>query len=137
MDVIELTRELGKAIQSDERYLRLSEAKKANDADDELNALIGKLNLIQLSYQTEAEKETPDEGKMNEYDEEFKKVYGDVMLNKNMKNYEAARQDVDDLMNYIVQVLSLCVNGENPDTCEPQSDEGGCTGSCSTCGGCS
>ena len=55
MDVIKMTRELGKAIQQDEKYLKFTEAKKANEADDKLNELIGKLNLIQLSYQQEAE----------------------------------------------------------------------------------
>lgn len=135
MTVNELTRELGKAIQADERYLRLKSAKEANDSDAALNELIGKLNLIQMSYQHEAENGA-DETKMNEYDKEFREVYGEVMLNENMKNYEAARQDVDDMMNYLMQILSLCVNGEDPDTCEPKPQEGGCTGSCATCGGC-
>ncbi len=136
MDVIELTRELGKAIQADERYLKLISAKEANDNDSELNALIGKLNLIQMSYQQAQESGNADEDKLSEYDKEFRDVYGEVMLNPNMKVYEEARQDVDDLMNYIVQILSLCVNGEDPAICQPQTEEG-CTGSCSTCGGCS
>lgn len=135
MTVIELTRELGKAIQADERYVKLMAAKEANDNDSDLNALIGKLNLIQMSYQHEAEGDA-DEAKMNEFDKEFRDVYGEVMLNENMKNYEAARQDVDDMMNYIMQILSLCVNGEDPATCEPAPQTGACTGSCSTCGGC-
>ncbi|MCD7775483.1 MAG: YlbF family regulator [Clostridiales bacterium] len=135
MDVIEMTRKLGEAIQADDRYIKLMEAKKANDADFELNALIGKLNLIQMSYQHAQESGETDENKLNEYDKEFRDVYGEVMLNPHMKVYEEARQDVDDLMNYIVQILSLCVNGEDPATCSPQTDEG-CTGSCSTCGGC-
>lgn len=135
MTVIELTRELGKAIQADERYLKLMAAKEANDNDSDLNALIGKLNLIQMSYQHEAEGDA-DEAKMNEFDKEFREVYGEVMLNENMKNYEAAREEVDDMMNYIMQILSLCVNGEDPETCEPAAPDGACTGSCSTCGGC-
>ncbi|MEG1994749.1 MAG: YlbF family regulator, partial [Oscillospiraceae bacterium] len=36
MDVISLTRELGKAIQQDERYLNLVKTKEANDADQGL-----------------------------------------------------------------------------------------------------
>ena len=136
MDVIKMTRELGKAIQQDEKYLKFMEAKKANEADDKLNELIGKLNLIQLSYQQEAEKETPDEAKMKQFDEEFRSVYGDVMINENMKKYEEARQEVDNMMNYVMQILSLCVNGEDPDTCEPANAEGVCSGNCSACSGC-
>lgn len=136
MTVIELTRQLGAAIQQDERYLAYIKAKSANEADDDLNGLIGKLNLLQLSYQTEAQKEDADEAKLAAYDEDFRKLYGEVMLNENMRNYEEARQTVDDMMNYIIQILSLCVNGEDPATCEPAPEGGACTGSCSTCGGC-
>lgn len=134
MTVIELTRELGKAIQADERYINLMTAKEANDNDEGLNALIGKLNLIQMSYQHEAEGEANEE-KMAEYDKEFREVYTEVMLNENMKKYENARQTVDDMMNYVMQILSLCVNGEDPATCEPKP-QSECTGSCSSCGGC-
>lgn len=135
MTVIEATRELGKAIQADERYNKLMSCKEANDKDDALNALIGKLNLIQMSYQHEAEGEANEE-KMNGYDKEFREVYTEVMLNENMKNYEAARQDVDDMMNYVMQLLSMVVNGEDPETCDPAKLQSDCTGSCSTCGGC-
>jgi len=59
MDVITAVRELGKAIQADERYLEFKKAQAANEGDMELNGLIGKLNLIQLSYQNESAKEEP------------------------------------------------------------------------------
>ncbi len=134
MTVIEAARELGKAIQADERYAKLMAAKEANDKDDALNALIGKLNLIQMSYQVEAEGEANEE-KMNGYDKEFREVYTEVMLNENMKNYESARQDVDDMMNYVMQLLSMVVNGEDPATCDPAA-QSSCSGSCSTCAGC-
>lgn len=137
MDVIEMTRALGAAIQQDPRYLALGRARQANEADDALNALIGKLNLVQLSYQTEAEKEGADEQKLAALDEEFRSIYGEVMLNENMHAYEEARQTMDDLMNYIIQILSLCVNGEDPATCEPKPADEGCSGQCATCaGGC-
>ena len=58
------------------------------------------------------------------------------MLNENMRKFEEAKQNVDDMMNYLIQILSLCVNGEDPATCEPKSEEGGCSGNCGTCGGC-
>ena len=76
MSVIELTRQLGAAIQADERYKAFDEAKKANDADKELNDLIGKINLIQLNYQQEAGKgEAADPAKMEAYAKEFEEAY--------------------------------------------------------------
>ena len=137
MDIIKATRELGKAIQADERYLAFQEAQKANENDIELNGLIGKLNLIQLSYQNESQKEEPDTKKLEGYDSEFREIYGQIMLNENMRNYEEAKGNVDEMMNYVIQLLTLCVNGEDPETTEPKAaDESASTGSCSTCGGC-
>lgn len=40
MDIIAMARELGKAIQQDERYKRIDAAKTANDKDEELQQLI-------------------------------------------------------------------------------------------------
>ena len=48
MDVIATARQLGKAIQQDERYLRLMVAQQMNDSDEELQSLIGKFNLKRI-----------------------------------------------------------------------------------------
>ena len=53
MELEKLARQLGAAIQQDKVYLDFEAARKANDADEELNALMGKIRLIQLSYQQE------------------------------------------------------------------------------------
>ncbi len=131
-EVIKITRELGKAIQKSEKYLNYVEARKANDADEELTSLMSKINLIQASYQQEASREDASEDKMKAYDEEFRQVYAQIMMNKTMQNFEANRKELDDMMNYITGILALCVNGQDPETCEPAP--AGCTGSCSTCG---
>ena len=136
MNVIEITRQLGEAIQQDEKYIAFMEAKRANEEDMALNAMIGKLNLVQMSYQNESGKDAPDEKKLEEMDNEFRQLYGDIMLNENMKRYEEKKQALDDMMNYLIGILSQCVNGADPATCEPVSESGDCTGSCSTCGGC-
>lgn len=133
MDVIKLTRELGAEIQKDERYLAFVAAREENEKDTELNELIGKINLIQMSYQQEASKDDANEQKLEAYDKEFREIYSQVMMNKTMQNYEASRKEVDDMMNYLTGILVLCVNGEDPMTCEPKSDHN-CGGECSGCG---
>ena len=136
MSVIELTRKLGAAIQADARYVAYAEAKKANEADDELNALIGKINLIQLNYQQEAAKgDDADPAKMEAFAKEFEETYREIMLNGNMVRFEAAKTAVDDMMNEIMGILALCVDGQDPETCTP-AEEHHCNGSCDSCGGC-
>ncbi len=132
MTIEKLTRELGKAIQQDDRYLALQKAIEANEKDTALNELMSKIQLIQVSYQHEASKEEPDEGKMKAYDEEFRGVYSQIMQNENMRNYEIARKEIDDMMNYLTGILAMCVNGDDPDTCDPAAHS--CGSDCSSCG---
>ncbi len=137
MNVIELTRQLGAAIQQDERYLAFAKAKEANEKDEALNALMGEIQMIQMNYQMEASKETPDSAKMQEFEAAFNAKYEEFMANENMQKYDEARAQVDSMMNYIMQILGLCVNGADPATCEPeQQHEHSCDGSCSSCSGC-
>ena len=60
MDVIKLTRELGAAIQQDERYLAFAKAREDNEKDPELLDLMGQIQLVQMNYQREASQENPD-----------------------------------------------------------------------------
>ena len=137
MSVIELTRQLGAAIQQDERYLAFAKAKEANEKDEALGALMGEIQMIQMNYQMEASKEEPDSAKMQEFEAAFNAKYEEFMANENMQKYDEARAQVDSMMNYIMQILGLCVNGADPATCErEQQHEHSCDGSCSSCSGC-
>lgn len=137
MDVIKLTRELGAAIQKDERYLAFLKARQANENDAALNELLSQIQIVQMNYQMEASKENPDHEKMAALEAEFNSLYEQFTQNKNMQAYDEARAEVDAMMNYIMQILGLCVNGADPATCEPeQHDHSSCGGSCSDCGGC-
>ena len=132
MEIIKLTRELGKAIQADERYAKFVAARETNEKDDELNELIGKMQLIHMSYQHEASKEDANEQKLTAYEEEFMELREKIMNNQNMINYEKARMDIDEMMNYIVAILTECIKGEDPETCEPPQEHS-CGGNCSSC----
>ncbi len=136
MTIIELTRQLGAAIQQDERYKEYEAARTANEKDDALNELIGKINLVQLNYQNEAGKgEEADSAKMEGFAKEFEELYREIMLNGNMVKFEAAKTKVDAMMNEIMGILAMCVDGQDPATCTPP-EEHNCDGSCGSCGGC-
>lgn len=133
MDVIELTRELGKAIQQDDRYIAYSLAKQVNDNDKELNADIEKFTNLRLELTNVMSCEDKDTDKIKQLDEDIKATYKKIMNNKNMIVFNAAQKALEDLISNVNQIISLCANGEDPETCQPSS---GCTGSCATCGGC-
>ena len=136
MDVISIARQLGAAIQQDERYLNFAKAKEESENDAEVKATMDKINELRETYQKEAESEKPDELVLSKLDGEFQQLYTSLMSNDKMNKYEGSRQEIDAMMNYVMQILYLCVNGENPETCEPQVEEHDCNGECSGCQGC-
>ncbi|MCQ2476798.1 MAG: YlbF family regulator [Clostridia bacterium] len=137
MDVIAKARELGAALQQDERYLALKKAQEANEQNTALNELIAKIQLLQVSFQHEAQKEDKDDAKLQQMDQEFGQIYAQIMADPGMQAYEAAAAEVDQLMKYINAIFTLCLQGEDPATCEPpKEEEHHCGGECSSCGGC-
>lgn len=133
MDVLEATRQLGKAIQADARYEAFTAARENNDKDQALQEAIGKFNLVRMSLDNELSKDKADQDKIKEYNDELKRVYGVVMTNPNMIAYNEAKSAMDQLLAEVNDLVTQCVNGEDPDTVQPSA---GCTGSCATCGGC-
>ena len=79
-----------------------------------------------------------EDGKLNEenwkeLNEKLRSVYADIMSAPAMVEYNTAKAEVDTMVGEINTIISKCLDGEDPETCEATS---GCTGSCSTCGGC-
>lgn len=133
MDIIQMTRELAKAIQQDERYIKLCITRDNNDNDEHLQEMIGAFNLKRVELNQEAARPDKDQDKLNKLNEDIRDMYREIMENPNMIAFNEAKQEIDNMMNFINQILVLSVNGEDPDCIEQQS---GCTGSCSTCAGC-
>ncbi|MCL1789613.1 MAG: YlbF family regulator [Oscillospiraceae bacterium] len=137
MDTIKMTRELGKTIQADERYAAYQKAKERNDADEDLQAIIGEFNLLRQKLAMEANQpeDVKDADKVSALNEEAQGVYAKIMENDNMKNFTDAKNEMDALIRDISAIISMCCDGEDPETCELQT-QGGC-GSGGGCGGCS
>lgn len=135
MDIIEAARNLGAVMQQDERYKKYIEAKKANDADEELQKLIGEFNLARMTVDNEFQKEEADRNgeKIKEFNVQIRQIYGKIMCNDTMMAFNKAKADFEAVMQRVNGIIELSMEGEDPETCEPVT---GCTGSCATCGGC-
>lgn len=131
--IIEITRQLGAAIQESEAYKKYQLAMEANEKDDELNKLIGEFNMLRVSVSNEASKEDRDEEKLNSINNDLRECYEKIMSNAQMKAFEEAKHELDHIMTKVQGIITLCIEGEDPATCEVPE---GCGGSCSTCGGC-
>lgn len=130
-----IARDLGKELQKDERYIAFMNARAENEKDNELNELIGRVQLIHLNYGREAEKgDDADQDKLDNYEKEFNEAFTVVRNHPKMIKFESARDELDRLMKYLTGILSMCACGDDPESCDPEASQ--CSGDCSSCGGC-
>lgn len=134
MDIIEMARELGKAIQADDRYVAYMLAKQANDEDEQLQNLINAFNLKRMELQMEIGKPDKDNDKVQALNEVIKDTYQTIMSNPKMMVYNSTKESFDELLNKINTIISMSANGLDPDRVDLLASA--CGGNCSSCGGC-
>ena len=132
--LIEMAKEMGEAIQMDERFIRTQMAQAAADEDEDLQGMIGEFNLKRQAINNEYSKDEQDGEKLREMEHELRAVYAQLMENEHMKVYQEAKSELDQVMSRINRILTLSAQGENP--YEADVDPSGCSGNCGTCGGC-
>ncbi len=132
MDIIELSRELGRKIQQEESYVALQEANKAVEADEALQELIGEFNLLKLQLNEKLTAEERDEEQIKELNTKMRTLYADIMVNESMQKLNESKNAFDAVMQRVFAIVSNSANGEDPDTTDYQA----CTGNCGTCGSC-
>lgn len=132
MDIIEITRELGKKMQEEPCYITMRTAQQACDDDQGLQQAIGEFNLKRMAINNEAQKDDRNEETLKRLNEEFRAAYGKIMENENMQKYNDAKVEFDALLQRITGIIGLCADGEDPATCEYEPS---CGGDCSACGG--
>lgn len=134
MDVINTARELGKAIQADDRYKRITEAQKKSDADKGLQDAIGAFNLKRTQLNAEVQKSEKDAEKIKEMDAELKQMYAKIFENPNMIEFTEAKAGMDEMISEINKIVGGSASGENPDDIDPSASD--CGGDCGGCAGC-
>lgn len=135
MNVIELARQLGVALQADERFKTFSVAKANNDNDAELQEKIAQFNDLRRQLNMEMSKEEKDAEAMKALDDQIKNIYGEIMTRPSMIEYNKTREAMDKLLDSVNFIITMAANGEDPMTC-PEEQPHSCSGSCSSCGGC-
>ena len=111
MDILQMARELAKAIQADDRYVALALATAAGDNDKDLQEQIGKFNLIRLNLNNEMMKgEEADKEKMQSLNKELGEVYELVMSNPHMKVVAGAQKELDNLIKQVNTILTGCTS---------------------------
>ena len=133
MDIIEMTRSLGHAIQQEESFKKLMKAQNACDNDPVLQDMIGEFNLKRMNLSNASNGENVDQEKISRLNIELRDCYDDIMENANMVAYNEAKDEFDAVMQRITAILQASAQGEDPDTADVQPS---CSGNCASCVGC-
>jgi len=134
MDCIDLFKKAAAAMQTDPRYLELDAARRENDADQELQALIGEFNLARLDLNNEAAKAETNPDRVAELNQRISDLYSQIMASEGMVRYNTAKAECEAMVSYIDAIINTAMNGGDP--MAVRQPESGCSGSCATCGGC-
>lgn len=130
-NIFKMARELGQLIAASEEY------KSARDTMDALNNDTSAAGLIEGYNQKRAARmegvdinslNAEEEKEINEYlQDEFDKI----LENPVVKDYIKAQSEYENMVNSVNAILKFYVSGRFE-----HEGEQGCSGSCSTCGGC-
>ncbi|MBR7092640.1 MAG: YlbF family regulator [Clostridia bacterium] len=130
--ILEMAKELGYAIQRDDRFVRTQMAQAGADEDKQLQDLIGQFNLKRMAVSGEAEKEKRDEKKIEALNRELRELYDKIMENEHMVAYNEARTELDKLVNQVAELIAMSAHGQDPADYQEHS----CSGDCGCCSGC-
>jgi len=134
MDVIQAARELGKAIQADDRFIKMSMAQEKSDQDQELQGMIQSFNQERAALNSLLQDREANAEAIPAQNEKIKQMYEQVFQNENMAAFTAARGEMEQLMEFVNQIVTGSTQGQNPDTIQFQES---CGGQCGGCSGCS
>ncbi len=135
MTVIEMARELGKKIQQEESYIALSNAQRAVEEDDELQEKIAEFNMKRYELTQEITKPERDDKKIEELDKVVHELYDVATNHEKMVAYNDAQDEFNEMFEYVLHIIQMSATGDDPDTIA-RPEQGGCSGDCSSCGGC-
>lgn len=136
MDIIEMTRELAKKLQQEDAYILLNTTQKAVEDDDELQEAIADFNMKRYELTQEVTKKDRDDAKVDELDKTVREMYDEITNNEKMVAYNNAQDEFNDMFEYVLHILQMAATGDDPDSIEKPEEGGGCSGDCSSCGGC-
>ena len=128
--VFQKTRELGQALLESETYQRMKEAEERAMQNQEAAQLMASFLEKRGQIQQMMQEGNPDPGALKRISDEMDEDQERLQMMDDIVALTQARGEFTGLINQVNQVLQFIVTGRMDDP------EGGCSGSCESCGGC-
>ena len=125
-NIFDLAAALGKALKEDDKLIRLENAKKAYEADGDLQKMMVEYEVQQKALQGEITREERDTLFIDTIQKRINLLYDQIISHPVFAELNEAQADVNELMNAVNNTITFHITGELPSSC---------THDCSTCGG--
>lgn len=126
-EIFEKARELGEAIIASKEFKELKEAEQNQENDPAALELLKNYSDVRTKLAAEIQKGDVGEERMAAIREELEQAYEEMTTNDNITAYINAQRTFQAIIDQMNNIISFHITGKMP---------GGCSGSCSTCGGC-
>ena len=126
-EIFEKARELGEAIIESEEYKELKKAELEQENDEEAMALLKEYSELRTALAQEIQKGDVTEEEMASIRERLEEAYEKVTTNDHITAYINAQRTFQAIIDQMNNIISFHITGKMP---------GGCSGNCSSCGGC-
>ena len=126
-EIFEKARELGEAIIESKEFKELKEAEQNQENDPAALELLKNYSDVRTKLAAEIQKGDVGEERMAAIREELEQAYEEMTTNDNITAYINAQRTFQAIIDQMNNIISFHITGKMP---------GGCSGSCSTCGGC-
>lgn len=135
MELINLAREIGLAIQQDQDYTDYKICEQNVECDAELQKNIEIFNAKKSEINDEISKENSDKDVLDLLNKEIGELYEKIMTNDTMVKYNNAKQKFEETIQKINIIISGSAQGEDPYAINVD-ELSSCGGNCSGCSGC-
>ena len=127
--VQDCARALGEAIVASEEYQNMQLCEKAAESDPAAAEAMGRSMELHAAVNQEMGNEEPDAEKIARLGREMDEIQQTLSALPAVEEMTAARQRFSGLMDQVNKILEFIITGD-------VQEGGGCSGNCSSCGGC-
>lgn len=130
MDVLEQAKILGQALVDSDEFKAYADAEKEYNSNEEAQKLTKEYDKNCEIHYNELKKDGIAPSEMVKIRRQITEEYTKVSSHPVIKDYLEKKKAAERLLANVNSIIKFYVTGEE------QHDDSGCTGSCSTCGGC-
>lgn len=131
-EILEMAQSLGQAIADSEEIKVFREMEKIYYEDEEAQRVMQEYEDSRAKMTVKAKETGMTPESLALFQKEMKSSMDKLMANKTVKEYLEAKSNFNEIIKRVNAIISFCIQGEEQDL----ASEGGCSGNCSSCGGC-